>query len=134
MHPELLVVAGRLDDERIAFPAAHGVSEIGVREVGIVPRRVRTGSTPAAPELYGPAMNSMTRECLSVLLLGLLAGCEKDAIVAEKPAARPSANAAPGPSAASTVGASEVTPDASAQGKDTEKKCGTAGCAPGKCG
>lgn len=82
-------------------------------------------------------MNSMTRECLSVLLLSLLAGCEKEAIVAEKPAegtAKTDAvKAAPGPSA-SSVGASEVTPDGSAKAKSGEKKCAPGGCAPGKCG
>ncbi len=89
-------------------------------------------------------MNSMTRECLSVLLFSLLAGCEKDTIVAEKPAeataktsaaaAEGSAKAAPGPSAASSVGASEVTPDASGKAEGVEKKCAPGGCAPGKCG
>lgn len=75
-------------------------------------------------------MNSMTRECLSVLLLGLVAGCEKDAIRAEKPG--DAAKAAAQPSAANSVGASEVTPAAS--GKAAEKTCAAGGCAPGKCG
>ena len=79
-------------------------------------------------------MNSMTRECLSVLLLGLVAGCEKDAIRAEKPGdtakVEDATKAAAQPSA--SVGASEVAPAAS--GKPAEKKCAPGGCAPGKCG
>lgn len=81
-------------------------------------------------------MNSMTREALSVLLLGLVAGCEKDAIRAEKPGdaakVEDAAKAAAQPSAANSVGASEVTPAAS--GKAAEKTCAPGGCAPGKCG
>jgi len=77
-------------------------------------------------------MNSMTRECLSVLLLGLVAGCEKDAIRAEKPADGAAKTAAP--SAANSVGASEVTPAASGKAKGAEKTCAAGGCAPGKCG
>jgi len=63
-------------------------------------------------------------------LLGLLAGCEKDAIKAEKAEGQPAAS---GPSAAASVEAKEVVPTGSASaGK--EKGCGTSGCAPGKCG
>jgi len=83
-------------------------------------------------------MNSMTRECLSVLLLGLVAGCEKDAIRAEKPGdaakVEDAAKAGAQPSAASSVGASEVTPAASGKAKGAEKTCAPGGCAPGKCG
>jgi hypothetical protein len=80
----------------------------------------------------------MTRETLSVLLLGLLSGCEKDAIRAEKPAtaavqAAPAAQTAE-PSPAKSVGATEVTPAGSAKAKAGEKKCAPGGCAPGKCG
>src|SRR5688572_4576689 len=114
------------------------------------PRAKNTARSLASLELvrlrgYRPtAMNSMTRECLSVLLLSLLAGCEKDTIVPEKPAegaaktsaaaTEGSAKAGPDPSAASSVGASEVTPDASAKANGGEKKCAPGGCAPGKCG
>ena len=77
-------------------------------------------------------MNSMTRETLSVLLLGLLSGCEKDAIRAEKPAGSV-VQAAAVPSPAKSVGATEVTPEGSAKAKG-EKTCAPGGCAAGKCG
>jgi uncharacterized low-complexity protein len=77
-------------------------------------------------------MNSMTRETLGVLLLGLLSGCEKDAIRAEKPAesSAPAVQSAP----AKSVGATEVTPEGSAKAKPAEKKCAPGGCGEGKCG
>lgn len=75
------------------------------------------------------AMNSMTRDTLSVLLLGLLSGCEKDAIRAEKP---PDSVVQAAP--AKSVGATEVTPQGSAKAKSAEKKCAPGGCGEGKCG
>ena len=71
----------------------------------------------------------MTRETLSVLLLGLLSGCEKDAIRAEKPA-----DTAAAASAAKGVAASDVTPEGSAKAKASEKTCAPGGCSAGKCG
>jgi len=74
-------------------------------------------------------MNSMTREALSVLLLGLLSGCEKDAIRAEKPA-----GSVVQASSAKSVGATDVTPEGSAKAKAGEKTCAPGGCSAGKCG
>jgi hypothetical protein len=80
-------------------------------------------------------MKLSQREHLMVLLFGLLAGCEKDAIKAEKPkpgAAMASAAAKSIESA--RVDAQEVTPASSASAKKKEKTCAPGGCAPGKCG
>jgi hypothetical protein len=84
---------------------------------------------------------SIPRERLVVVLLGLLAGCEKDAEkISPEPASSASqaAEAASGnaakaaPKPAATVGATEVTPKASGSAK--AGSCAPGGCAPGKCG
>lgn len=80
-------------------------------------------------------MKLSQREHLMVLLFGLLAGCEKDAIKAEKqkPGAA-TASAAANPAESARVDAQEVTPASSAGTKKKEKTCAPGGCAPGKCG
>jgi len=78
------------------------------------------------------------REHLGLLLLGLLSGCEKDAIAPEPSKAAPSAQRSGGDGAearTAKVEAEEVTPAGSASAdKPKEKKCAPGGCAPGKCG
>ncbi len=76
-------------------------------------------------------MKPSQHEHLLILLFGLLAGCEKEAIKAEKP--KPEASAA-AKSESARVDAEEVTPASSAGAKKKEKTCAPGGCAPGKCG
>ena len=83
-------------------------------------------------------MKLSQREHLMVLLFGLLAGCEKDQVKAEKlkPGAATASAAAEAIQSAESaeVDAHEVAPASSSGAKKKEKSCAPGGCAPGKCG
>src|SRR4051812_50090207 len=68
MHPELLVVTGRFDDQRIAFPAAARVTEVRRDQVGIVHLRQR----PAVEIDEAPAARTAAEDDGDALAIGLL--------------------------------------------------------------